>query len=56
MVTLLLAAMPFVASSFLFLSVMPGATSSSLLLVAMPGFLLAMPGASSNVLPPSKRY
>ena len=54
--SLLLVAMPFVTSSFVFLVVRPGATSSALLLVAMPFvtssflFPVVRPGANSSVL------
>ena len=57
--SLLLVAMPFAPSSFLFLVVRPGVLLASLLLVAMPFapssvlFLVVRPGATIGVLAPS---
>ena len=48
--SLLLLAMPFVTSSFLFQVVRPEATSSVLATSCGAGFLVAMPGATSSFL------
>ena len=60
MASLLLVAMPFGPSCFLFLVVRPGATKSMLALVAMPFvpssflFLVVGPGATHSDLAPSR--